>query len=70
VVSRIVIALHPPVSARQRTFPESAALTIEQAAAERNRPSHDDDDSPAGWPARRFFSAITPQAEPFLQVAA
>jgi hypothetical protein len=41
----------------------------QQQATERDPQSHRDDDSPAGRLAQRFFSAITPQAKPSLQLA-
>lgn len=42
----------------------------QQQAMERSQQSRQGDDSPAGRLARRFFSAITPQSDPFVQVAA
>lgn len=59
------------VAARASQLEAKARMELaEQQAVERSQQSHRDDDSPTGRLARRFFSAITPSAEPFVQVAA
>ena len=59
------------VAARASQLEAKARIELaEQQAVERSQQSHRDDDSPTGRLARRFFSAITPSAEPFVQVAA
>ncbi len=43
---------------------------LQQQVLERRQQSHRDDNSPAGRLAQRFFSAITPAAEPFVEATA
>ena len=43
---------------------------LQQQALQRRQQAHRDDDSPAGRLAQRFFSAITPTAEPFVEATA